>query len=307
MPVRPSAIVPLSLVLAAVPLLATTAITLQPLERTLGEAATYVAEYERTFSTVVSEELYVQRLRASQGGQIRETRRLRSDTLLANAGDAGWFWFRDVFEVDGRAVRERDSRLHDLFLKPSADSREQAGRITEESARFNLGALQRTINVPTLALLFLRTDEQRRSRFTLERMAKVDGREAVQVRFVEVAEPRLIKTPDEAPAGGRVWIAPGGEILRTELEIVTEGSRGLIRVTYARDEKLGMLVPVTMTEDYAILFRTDQPLDRPSTITSTLGSRPRPGQHLEGRATYSRFRQFSVTTSTIIRDDEGPE
>jgi hypothetical protein len=277
------------------------------LARALQAGAVYVEKYERAFSTVIAEEDYVQRVRTSQGGRILETRRLRSDTLLASAGEIGWIWFRDVFEVDGQTVRERDSRLQDLFLKPTPDSRAQAARITEESARFNVGALQRTINVPTLALLFLRADEQARSRFSFERTTRVGGRETAQIRFVEVAEPRLIRTPDDTPARGRLWVAPGGEVLRTELEIGTAGSRGVITVSYERDEKLGMLVPIAMAEEFAIPLRGTQSLENPSTITSTPGSRPTAGQHLEGRAKYSRFRQFSVMTTTIIGDGKGWE
>jgi hypothetical protein len=173
----------------------------------------------------VSEEEYVQRLRARRSGGVIATRRLRSEVLLAKAGQAGWVAFRDVFEVDGRAIRDRHSRLEALFLRPGADSDGQARKITEESARFNLGLLQRTINVPTLALTLLRTDHQARCRFELDRVTRVAGREAAQVKFVEVAQPRMVATPDHAAAEGRLWIEPAtGRVVKTEFTIRTAGA-----------------------------------------------------------------------------------
>ena len=44
--------------------------------------------------------------------------------------------FRDVFDVDGRPVRDRDQRLQKLFLSaPAATAIDQAQRIADESAR----------------------------------------------------------------------------------------------------------------------------------------------------------------------------
>ena len=60
---------------------------------------------------------------------------LRSDVLVIANQATGWVVFRDVFEVDGKAQRDRDERLMKLFLKPDADTFRQAQRIAEESAR----------------------------------------------------------------------------------------------------------------------------------------------------------------------------
>ena len=68
--------------------------------------------------------------------------------------------FRDVFQVDGRAIRDHEDRLMKLVTQPASDSIAQAKRMADESARFNLGSIVRTINMPTLALMFLRSDMQ---------------------------------------------------------------------------------------------------------------------------------------------------
>ena len=43
---------------------------------------------------------------------------MRSDLLLVRVpGRDGWLPFRDVYEVDGRAVRDRSERLKKLFIE----------------------------------------------------------------------------------------------------------------------------------------------------------------------------------------------
>jgi hypothetical protein len=92
---------------------------------------TYVRDYEQRFSALVAEERYVQLLeaRATQGGiggslsqanpgggmsasrDGRVRRVLKSDYLIARLDEGGWMPFRDVYEVDGSRVADRNDRL----------------------------------------------------------------------------------------------------------------------------------------------------------------------------------------------------
>ena len=81
-----------------------------------------------------------------------------------------WIPFRDVFEVDAQPIRDREQRLARLFLKPSEDSLEQAYRIQDESARYNLGNMRRTINNPVLAMVVVQAEFQNRFRYSLGKM-----------------------------------------------------------------------------------------------------------------------------------------
>jgi hypothetical protein len=150
-------------------------------------------------------------------------RHLRSDFLTIRDDVEGWIGFRDVYEVDGRPVRDRTDRLTKLFLAPHPDSQSQARRIAEESARFNLGGqVSRTINTPLLALQFIRAENQNRSRFN-EAGRKISHGSAIRtVDFQEWATPRIIQTRDSAAARGRLWIDAGsGRITETELFVNT--------------------------------------------------------------------------------------
>src|SRR5689334_13552330 len=135
------------------------------IDAVLDKAGDYVAAYERTFIGVVGEELYRQQVR---GGRSRtdargfpveapaQQRDLKSDLLLvrAPAGDR-WIEFRDVFEVDGKPVRDRAERLARLFLQPSSSTQQQIDDIAAASARYNIGGVNRNVNLPVLALTIL--------------------------------------------------------------------------------------------------------------------------------------------------------
>jgi len=245
----------------------------------LARVADYVETYEAKFSGVVSEEDYEQYSRF--GPRLSDRRALRSDVILVNGGPAGWMSFRDVFEVDRTPVRDRDDRLFQLFLNPLPNALDQAARIVQEGARYNVGPLSRNINVPTMALAFWRGAAQARSAYTVAGADTADGRPIIILGFREMASPRIIHTADGVPAAGRAWVdAATGRIVRTELDIDSMDVAARITVTYAPQEKLdGLWVPVQMQERY--------------TVNAT--------RSIFGTAHYSNFRRFNVDVATIIK------
>jgi hypothetical protein len=257
------------------------------LEALLQTVAAYVARYERDYSAIVSRERYEQQIFRGGG---REVRTLESEMALVATEREGWVFFRDVYAVDGQPVRDRQDRLVALFQSSSADLRTPADVIAAESARYNLGPIARTINVPTLPLLFLREGMQPRSTFRLGGTTTVAGIRAREVRFEESSLPRVIATPDDAAASGRVWVDPAnGTIVRTEFQLRSEGASAKLVVTYARDSKLTIWLPVEMTEDYYLpavdVARTNHPTYRAIRGAAT---------SISGRARYDTFRRFSV-------------
>ncbi len=248
----------------------------------LARASAYLDSYEKAFSIVVSEETYSQELeiaprittRAANADQtIRKERTLRSDVLQTNVGQRDWVAFRDVYEVDGRAVRDRDARLQKLFIDTPAQALEQARKIVAESARYNLGVLRRDINVPTMALTYLRDMNQSRSAFTPAGRQTVGDVRAAIVEFREHATPTIIRSPDgDRPAKGYFWIEPAsGRVLKSEVFVADRRSSAKITVTYGAVPKLTVWAPILMVEEYT----------GPEAI--------------RGKATYANFRQFGVS------------
>ena len=253
----------------------------------LSAAATYLDGYEKQFSAVVSEERYQQTadFLAARGPHQRI---LRSDLIVINAAQAGWISLRDVYEVDGVPVRDRADRLMKLITEPAPDSFSQALRVAEESARFNLGTVWRTINTPTTALLFLRRDDQDRSTFKFEGLKSVDGMQVAQLAFKETGMPRMIQSVDKAAAEGKFWVEPAsGRVVQTEFMISSAGNSAKISVKYAHQPKIGLWLPIRMDEEYRTTSAASTVLRARGLIT--------------GRADYQNFRKFDVDVATIIR------
>ena len=192
----------------------------------------------------------------------------------------GWVELRDTFEVDGERVRDRDERIAQLFVKPQPNAWQQAQRIVDEGARFNLSprrfAFNRTLNVPMTALRFLRQPNQNRSTFRVDRVEP----SRIVLRFKEEATPRLIASEDGASATGAFSIDPdSGRVLRTEFVLATRKIIARVTVEYADQPALKLWLPTSMVESYTF----------PSGASS-----------MDGQATYSNFRMFRVETSTSI-------
>jgi hypothetical protein len=236
---------------------------------------------------VVFEEYYSQVAESRTGA--RHQRTLRSDlTIIAGPGGE-WVEFRDVFEVDGRAVRDRFDRVVALFAEPNPDALVLARKIVAEGARYNLGpgdvAFERTLNVPTGALLFLLSGNQGRVRFARAGEELLSGRPAIVVRFEEVDHPRLIGSPDGAPSRGTFWLQAGsGRVLQSELRMSTRRGNVIVgaslRVTYNAVDGEKVWFPGSMEEDYTLMDLRERRI-----------------ASVSGRATYSNIRRFSVGTT----------
>lgn len=223
------------------------------LPEVLDRAASYVVQYERDLATLAAHEWYVQQLRAADGNE--RSRLLRSEVLFVQLyPDKTWFAVRDVFEVDGRRVAERDDSLFELLSQGGTDVSTRGMAIAERSARYNLGPVIRTINLPTFALALLRPAHQPRVRFEKSAEQDVHGMRVWVVTFHEVHLPTLIATPGGADikSQGRFWIDPvSGRVVQTEL--IVGGSRrrpnrARITVSFRPDPTLDLWVPSIMHE-----------------------------------------------------------
>ena len=222
----------------------------------LALAARYVVEYEKAFSHVFAEESYQQEYTDPTGR--RHVRHSRADVVFVSLpGAVPWTVFRDVIEVDGNPVGDREARMKRLFVESPGTAVEKARRILNESGRYNLGPLHRGVNFPTLALTFLLPESQKRFAFQGRGRHTVGDRETVEVSYVEQASPTIVHDDSghDVPSRGRFWIDPEtGQILRSVLEQDPNGHGWLawarIAVEYRREPRLDILVPDSMTESY---------------------------------------------------------
>lgn len=269
----------------------------------LERAGRYLQGYEQQISMVVAEELYTQTSQANSRSGT-QTRMLKSDILMVDQGTSGWTGFRDVFEVDGQPVRDHQNRLLARATAPLPDPLAQARRMAEEGARFNLGPVARTINMPTVALRFLRSIEQGRSSWKAGGRKTIDGHEVVELIFAEQDLPRMIATRDQAAARGRFWVEePTGRIVRSELTVETMGVSASVTATFGPAGNLVPWVPLRLNDEYRpVNSRT--PSYSPSGVGGDSSAQPDmwgPGAHIDGQATYRNFRTFNVDSNTVIK------
>lgn len=263
------------------------------LDTILTRATRYVGEFVYRFTNVVAEETYLQETVISRSNLISgagtmqgittggNRRNLKSDFLLVRLPESDEYYpFRDVFEVDGNLVRDREQRLTKLFLESTAGAVEQAQKITSESARYNLGNLSRTFNNPIIAMAFLQSSARKRFRYSLDRQDRTAGPNVWIVEFREQIRPTIIKGQRgrDIPARGQFWIdADTGRVLKSELTLNDPAVVATLTTTYRTDDRFQIDVPVEMKEQYVFS-----------------------GGRVLGTATYGGFRRFDVTTKENI-------
>jgi hypothetical protein len=272
------------------------------IETVLTRAASYVATFVERLSNVIAEEQYRQTVRrptrGSGGGNTgsalqfgsapesfatSERRQIKSDlVLLKDTTPFGWTLLRDVFEVDGKPVHDREDRLARLFADSTNDGRAQAVRIADESARYNLGPGIRTTNTPELSILLLQASLQSRFEFSLGSPERSLGATARVIEFREQARPTLVRGEkgQDIPATGRFWLdVTTGQVLKSEVHLRLPVGRWTLTTTFKPDATLGIAPPAEMDEYYQI-FATE----------------------VTGTATYGGFRRFGVDTSERVKE-----
>ncbi len=275
----------------------------------LDRAAWYLDGFVDEFENVVAEERYIQDstqplpsfspLGGGRGGVFppppspsdsarARHRDLRSDFLLVKSPDTlALVPFRDVIEVDGVAIRDREARLAKLFLAArGASVMEQAERIGAEGARYNLGNMRSTLGNPVLGLGVLQRTYQARFRFSLVKDDRASNAGLSVVEFKETATPAMVRgeAGRDLMSPGRAWIdAATGRVLKTELHVEQPAIRASIVTTFRLEEQSGIAVPEEMREQYTFAN----------------------GNRIATVATYGRFRRFDVNTTEDIRTPIG--
>ena len=260
-------------------------------------AVAYVERFQENFGSVVAEERYEQRLRRvpipgntstqQRGGGGPQETTLVSDFLLVEVKGEGWLPFRDVFERDGKQVRDREARLATIFLKGGRNAIDQARAVMDEGARYNIGNINRNINTPTLALAFLTERHRGRFEFKLGQARRFRSRRRDRVR--EKARPTFVAT-----TGGRDLPVSG-----TLLDQTRPTARSFV------PNWTPSTPPSRRTSPSRIRRTTGSGCLRPSAWRNAT-ARPRDPMEVHGVATYSRFRRFQVSTSEELAPGTTP-
>ena len=259
-----------------------------PAASPLSEVLTRVAEYIRVttpeWANIVAEEVYEQE-RATRPAL---TRRLSSDALLVVTGRGELMFFRDVTVVDARAVPDQKARLEALFIAPVGTVADGMWRVALESERHHLAGGSFVVTNPWKVVAVLQERYQRRLHFELGDFAPDVGPGVRELRFSEPplpgAERNLLEPLGGVPlfgddgARGRAWVeVASGRILKSSFSLGQGAASNT--VTFARDSRLGVIVPTSM---------------------ATAWEDPETKRPVAGRATYRNYRRFDVKTVTAL-------
>jgi hypothetical protein len=248
------------------------------LDDLLDRATRYVLAYEQSFSFLVFDETYIQEIRrppnpgtnlsrANPGGGMlaggpMKVQELRSDFLLVQLGEgAGWMQVRDPFEVNASKLRDRDEYLISLFVSNHPARFEEADRVVQEARKFNIGTVERSVNHPTLAMMFLHPRVRERFAFDDQGVDAVNLRSLVRIGYRELARPTLIKTTRgrDLALTGNLWLdSATGTVVKTELNVADPEVRAQVTVTFRNDDKLKLWVPSQMEEYYKATQSLDE-------------------------------------------------
>jgi hypothetical protein len=250
----------------------------------------YLIEYEPQLSTLVAEERFSQRDAPSERAAVNVApdsvhRSIVSEVaFISLPGKAGWLGFRRVLRVNNKEVKDKGTPLATLLADGGSDDFDQARLLLADSASTNLG-MPRTTNLPNLPLEFLHPRNRHRLHHRVDGREKIRGIETTRMVFEEHSTPTIIQRPEggDMPSLVTAWIETStGRLIRAQVK--TRDARigvlpfdNRILVDFRQDEKLGLLVPYEMQEDF-------------------FAGRFREGT---GTARYSNYRQFKTAARIV--------
>ena len=220
-------------------------------EKALTSAAVrYVAEYEKQFAFLIADEEYTQ-IVFDADGRRAQTRVLKAEMFLTYLpADGEWMAVRDVLEVDGEPVKDRED-LRALLAK--RDELRLVKQLTWRNSRYNLGRVERNFNEPTLPLLLLDSKRTPRVKFDRKRVVRDDDTTLATLAFEEKEAPTLVATPNEGAVrakGEFLLDAATGTVRRTVFQLTRPGIDARLVTEYTKDEKLKLWLPSVFTERY---------------------------------------------------------
>jgi hypothetical protein len=244
----------------------------------------YLDKYEDELGSLVADEDFRQEIPPLPGnGTYSQKRRLESEVaFLRLPGGSEWFGFRRSKFVDRKPVGDIHQSLANLLSIGNTDTLAQAQLLVAQSSEHNLG-LPRTINMPTLPLELLSGHYRHRFEIVHAGTGKVRGRAVNLVDFSEQGSKPIIYTAGhELHSRIRAWIdARTGAVWRAEVVMQGKDRRpgpSKIRVEFALDPKLQVIVPVEMREEFGV---------------ANIASRG------TGVAKYSNYRRFQTSARIV--------
>ena len=230
--------------------------------------ATSARRFITQFSDVVTEEEYDQHFAIN-----KRKRHLKSDFLLV--GYPGRkelvMVFRDVREVDGKPIRDKQDRITKLFLEPFNNAIRRAQDIHRDGLRHSVD--NGRLMDPLTVVAYLQGEYQSGFRISLGDVARNLGPDIREINLTPIPARGRIAQP------ARAWVSDAtGDVVKTELRSGFGARAEITTTTFGVDPVLNIRVPLEMKDEM-----------------------PRGSDDFIGTATYSNFRRFEVRTEAEVQ------
>lgn len=197
------------------------------LEKLLRDAAARTAEYRSAFTDLAAEETKTIET-YDENGKLKRVRRIVSDLIVYQSRlyQSSVSEYRNVREVDGKAVAGRDKRVMKLFerLAKAKSLDKELERVDQEGNRYDL--TDRYTGMTLHQGLLLADDTRPAFRYEVTGREQLDGREVVVVRYQQVRQTPGVnidfKVPDMLKGSeflyhGRLWLDAETAQIRREV------------------------------------------------------------------------------------------
>ncbi|MEO7192246.1 MAG: hypothetical protein ABI051_14435 [Vicinamibacterales bacterium] len=241
----------------------------------VARASAYVESYQQDFKFVVADESTEQNAHGP-GAEI-SSRKTHGELFLTYLiAERMWLSVRDVKDVDGQVVVERDDLPALLRESPV---RAVAEQLLRHNARYNLGNVVRNFNEPTIALLVLGRTHVSRFKFSRVAVNQHEPDEtAVTLAFEERDRPTLVKGTGGKSvfSTGEVTIEPlSGRVHRTRILVRDGATTAELTTSFEWHGGVELWVPTLFEERY-------------------VAKRPRGDEVITSETWYSNYRRFQA-------------
>ena len=213
-------------------------------EELLLSARTYLAGYAQRVSGVTLDEALM--LTENANALRTAPQRLASDLILLNVGGQ-LLGMRDLYSVDTRAVRAKETRIAKVLAEPTPATWQTAQDYAREHAVYLRTNVVLWFSDPVMVTRCLAPEYRGRLTFKVEGSKRLNGVQVYGLGFKESdkePEKSILQIPGYPLASGRFWVeAESGRIHQTEFWPESPAHNARVQVQYAPDEKLGVFLP----------------------------------------------------------------
>ena len=220
-----------------------------------GDLVTAATTYLKTYAQKVSGVTLEEELMLTENAMATRStpQRISSTVTLLNVGGE-MMAMRDLYAVDKKPLREKESRITRVLAEPTPTTWMAAQQYSREHAIYLRANVVLWFSDPLLVTRCLTAHARTRPTFKVDGSKRMNGVQVYALRFQETdKEPAssILQMPSTPLVSGRFWMEPAtGRIHQTEFWSESKVHTVRVQVSYAPHEALGLLLPQSALHNF---------------------------------------------------------